>query len=138
MFTVTPKLFTIKIITGSQRALAETVYYKTDLPMSLRIKYDWYFKYREALVRIQNPKFYTDLIIVAYDAPIETIEQIELKRAKDKLKAAKAKVTKISNRMELFKSEYNSSFPIQEDPIYIELLWYKIKAERELDKLLKQ
>lgn len=137
MFTITPKLFAIKIVTGSQRALAETVYFRNDLPMNLRIKYDWYFKYREALIIIKNPKNYTELSFVAYDAPKETIEQIELKRSKDKLKAAKAKVTKIENRMNLFKSEYNSLFPIQEDPIYIELLWYKIKAERDLDKLLK-
>ncbi len=137
MFTVIPKLFAIKIVTGSQRALAETVYFRNDLPMNLRIKYDWYFKYREALIIIKNPKNYTELSFVAYDAPKETIEQIELKRSKDKLKAAKAKVTKIENRMNLFKSEYNSLFPIQEDPIYIELLWYKIKAERDLDKLLK-
>lgn len=136
MFTVIPKLFAIKIVTGSQRALAQTVYFTKDLPINLRIKYDWYFKYREALVRIQNPKNYTEITFVAYDAPKETIDQIELKRSKDKLRAAKAKLTKIENRMKLFKSEYNSLFPIQEDPIYIELLWYKIKAERDLDKLL--
>jgi hypothetical protein len=138
MFTITPKLFSVKILTGTQRALAESVYYRKDLPMSIRVKYDWYFKYREALVRIEKPKNYTELIIVAYDAPQKTIQQIEEKRKKDKIIAAKARITKIKNRIDLFRSEYNSLFPIKEDPIYQKLEYALWKSECDLKILSKE
>lgn len=129
------KLITVKITTGPSRALASTVYFRDGMTIPQWNKWEWYFRYREALIRIQNPKWYTSLEFIAYDPDPRTAEEILAKRQQDKIRAAKAQITKIQNAIGRYRSEYNELFPIEDDKIYIKLHIKLMEAEENLKKL---
>ena len=80
-------------------------------------KWQWYFRYRQALLQVQYPKRYVELVTFNYEyiAPKEQ----QLKRLKDKLTSAKALHTSWMRKMELAKEHWNEIFPIEEHPDYI-------------------
>ena len=92
----------------------EKMHFWTGLRFEIYIKYDWYFRYRTALLQVQYPMRFVELRTFQYDyIPTE----IELKkRLKDKITGNKAKLTiwkkkvadyekefEVTNRNSLFK-----------------------------------
>lgn len=116
-----------------------------NMTFEMRMKYDWYFKYRAALLQVKYPKMYVEVLSGHEAAVGKTLEQIK----KQKKSALKSKITKSKNILENFKAEfesfkssYCSLFPIEEQIEYIkyvnsiELAKSKIKRmESELDML---
>ena len=116
------------------------------LPFELRIKYDWYFKYRAALLQVKYPKYIVDFFWGNQPAQGQELDYI----IKKKKTAQKAKITKSKNKLlafqaefESYKKSYSKLFPIENEQEYkmfaasIELAENKIvKLEQELNLVL--
>lgn len=84
------------------------------LRFDLRMKYDWYFKYRAALLQVKYPKFQIDVFWGNEPAHGKTLEQIRT----SKIRAKKAKITEIKNKLQKAKDSWSSLFPIEDDYHY--------------------
>lgn len=99
-----------------QGAEGKLMHFWKDLPFKTYMKFQWYFQYRAALIKVQNPKLFVEICPFQYDYVPSKVQQ--LKRLQDKLKSAKAKRTEWANKVERYKAEWNRLFPVEEDPIY--------------------
>lgn len=81
------------------------------------VKYDWFFRRVAALEQIKNPKNKYFFVINRKSTEAE-IKAFQIKTTKDKLTAAKAKVTEITNKIEKAKANWNQIFPIENEEFY--------------------
>jgi len=90
--------------------------YWTNFRFENYMKWQWYFRYRCALLQVQHPKKYVELVPFKfeYQPPNDEIR----KRLTDRQRSAKAKVTEFTNKIELAKKQWNKLFPIEEDDLY--------------------
>ena len=86
----------------------------TGLKWELRLKYDWYFKYRAALLQVKYPKFEVQTYWGNKPAVGKTLEEIR----NAKIKAKKSKITEYKNKLEKAKANWVRLFPIEEDIDY--------------------
>lgn len=101
-----------------------------DMLWDVRLKWDWYFKYRAALYQVQNPKAVIEVSWGNYPASSKkSIEQI----TKNKLIAKKRKLSTYINKLDAYKSSWNSLFEIDQDPIYNLALKKIEKIKNELE-----
>ncbi len=99
-----------------------------NLRFDLRVKYDWYFKYRAALLQVKYPKY---LVETSWGHEIPEEKYLAQLR-KNKIRARKAKITEIRNKIAQAEKEWNGLFPIKDDPIYIKAC---IKLKRLIEDL---
>lgn len=113
------------------------------LRWELRLKYDWYFKYRAALLQVKYPKFKVEIHWGNEPATGKTLDQIRAA----KLISKKSGITKAKNKLAAYKFEfecykrgYSGLFPIEQEREHkryaasIELAEEKIKRlEGELE-----
>lgn len=85
------------------------------LRWELRNKYDWYFKYRAALLQVKYPKYYIETRWGHEPA----VGKTKLQLLAQKLITAKSKHTKASNLLKTAEEKWNYLFPIQDDKDYI-------------------
>jgi hypothetical protein len=116
----------IKVI-DKNRDPVETLSWK-GLRFELRCKYDWYFKYRAALLQVKYPRLEVQVWWGHEPATGKTLEQI----LRDKLRAKKAKITEYKNKIQKARENWNSIFPIEEDVFYQKALGKISKHEFEL------
>lgn len=121
--------FNIKVINGN-REMVEFLSW-SGLRFDLRMKYDWYFKYRAALVQVKYPKFQVDVFWGNEPAQGKTLEQIQQGR----IRAKKAKITEIKNKLEKARLNWCSLFPIEDDPTYQRAIEKLRVVEKELTEL---
>lgn len=112
------KRFVVRIFAGSDRLHSKCVYYRTNLPYAVLNKWMWYFKYREARYRVEYPKYHIELDHSSYDIVIPQIRQVEA--LNNQIRAKKAYITKINNRLMNAKKNWTEIFPIVESEPYIE------------------
>lgn len=95
-----------------------------NMPYSMRIKWDWYFQYRLALIRVEHPKW--QVVEIHFDSkelvPERDLNEYQLKA---RISALKAQVTKAQNQFdtimsnfETLKANWHEMFPIEEHPKY--------------------
>lgn len=84
------------------------------LKWELRLKYNWYFKYRAALIQVKYPKFEVQIFMGNEPAQGKTLQQLE----QSKIKSKKAKITEYKNKLQKAKESWSSFFPIEEDELY--------------------
>ena len=87
-----------------------------EVPWRLRIKYNWYFKYRAALLQVQNPKLYVEMTWGNFDNL--SVEERTAIDKRNKIIAKKRKITEFENKIELAKNTWDELFPIEEDKMY--------------------
>ena len=118
------------------------------LRWELRIKYDWFFKYRAALLQVEYPKYIVETTWGSEPAQGKTLEEL----ITTKVRSKRATITKSRNKLaafvqefETYKSGYSKLFPIEGEADYkryiasIELAEAKIKRlEAELKELTEQ
>jgi len=104
--------FNIKVI-NHKREIIEFLSW-SGLKWELRLKYDWYFKYRAALLQVKYPKFEVQTYWGNEPATGKTLEAI----LQDKIRAKKSKITQFKNKLELAKATWSSLFPIEDDIDY--------------------
>ena len=104
--------FTIKVI-NSNREIVEFLSW-SGLKWESRLKYDWYFKYRAALLQVKYPKFEVTTYWGNEPATGKTAEEIR----SAKIRAKKSKITEYKNKLEKAKANWSSLFPIEDDNQY--------------------
>lgn len=114
------------------------MYYWKDMPFELRMKYDWYFKYRAALAQVKNPK-----CIVDFTWGNVKNEKITLAdKLKREITYKKGKLTRYQNQVEKFKKAKGLTlFSIEDYPAFIKANGQinRLKNEiRILNKLLEE
>lgn len=103
-------------------ALAETVYYKNDMDIDFFMRWKWYFQYRGALLRVQNPHAYIELSHGSYE--YELPEDKYRRKVYNLLLAAKRKLTQYLRQIEYVKVNWDELFPMEEHP-----KWIKVQAK---------
>jgi hypothetical protein len=95
------------------------------LKWELRLKYNWYFNYRAALLQVKYPKFQVQTTWGNEPATGKTLEEIR----KSKISSKKATITKAKNNLagylaefEHYKKSYIEIFPIEDQLKYKEFL----------------
>ena len=111
-------LFGVKIIlhsrsfaTGDGKAL----YFKDGLTYELMNKYRQYFRYRAALFQVKHPSQYVEVRTFSHEPKSA---DAELQFTKNKLRAAKAKLTEWSNKVGRYRLAWCSLYPIEDDAAY--------------------
>jgi hypothetical protein len=119
--------FNIKVI-NSKRESIEFLSW-SGLKWDLRLKYDWYFKYRAALLQVKYPKFEVQVFWGNEPATGKTLQEI----IQGKIRSKKSKITEFKNKLRKFEDSWSSLFPIEDDVDYkraldkIELLELELK-----------
>lgn len=112
--------FNIKVY-GPGREIVECLSW-AGLRYELRLKWDWYFKYRAALLQVQYPKHTVEILHGSEPATGKTLEQLE----SNKLIALKGKITRAKNKLAAYEKEfaawqksYTEIFPREQHPANI-------------------
>jgi vacuolar-type H+-ATPase subunit I/STV1 len=136
-FKLPEKRLFVKIIhsKSGSRSLAQTVYFRNEMTVDFYFRWEWYFKYRAALLRVKNPKNYTELIQGTYEYTPKTQEL--QKRVQDKIRGKKAKITQVKNQLKKVEKEWRELWPIHEDERYKNTINKIAEMEAELQELLK-
>lgn len=132
--------YRINVLTKRGGERAETLYWEM-LPFQVRTKWDWYFKYRAALLQVKYPRFEVD----QHWGSVEKVDAEEIRRKND-ITRLKGKITKLSNKAEEIEKEaaamrknWNQLFPIEEDPefnrLHIQLAAIDMKGKELLKEL---
>lgn len=132
-FHVNDRRYFIKVRGGIQQALAETIYYRNDMTFEFFIKWRWYFEYRAALYRVNNPRHFVDISHGGYDF-IPPRAQL-IKTLKNKISNRKGKVTHWEWCIGKAKETWNELFPIEDDQTYQKALTKLNKAKFELSQM---
>lgn len=77
-----------------QSAVSERVYYRKGLSFDLLSKYKWYFEYRKALAKVEQPHFHVEAHYFRYKPETEKEKAKALTRQKASLKAQVTKTQK--------------------------------------------
>jgi hypothetical protein len=101
---------------------------------NVRIKWDWYFKYRAALLQVKYPRFHVEQSWGHIAATGKTQQQI----LQDKIRSKKAKITEFTNKIEKAKKHWRSLFPIEDDQDYIKATEKLNRIKDELECLNQQ
>jgi hypothetical protein len=123
--------YNIKVV-DDKRTIVESKCWK-GLRWELRIKYDWYFKYRAALFQVKYPRYDVNCFWGHEPAEGKTLKQI----LQSKISAKKRKITEYKNKLEAGKKEWNSLFSIEDDPDYKRVVDKINKLELELQEFVK-
>lgn len=122
--------YIIKVITPKGRDIIETLVWQ-GLRFELRTKYDWFFKYRAALLQVKYPRAEVQCTWGNSPAEGKTLEYIQ----KTKIAAKRAQITKITNKMNQAKQEWNQLFPIEDEEGWKKAKLKLAKLEFELSVL---
>ncbi|HPV55484.1 MAG TPA: hypothetical protein PKW61_00030 [Tenuifilaceae bacterium] len=117
--------FTIKVLDKSRNSVEFLKW--ANLRFELRVKYDWYFKYRAALLQIKYPKHTVQTHWGSEPALGKFLENLK----RNKIIAKKRKITEFENKLKLAEKNWNSLFPIHEDIFYQ-------KATAKIERLKKE
>lgn len=114
----------------------ECVYYQKDFPFQIFSKWQWYFRYRAALIQVANPKRLVELSTFSYEY-VPTYEE-KRKRMKDKLTAKRGKLTQWRNEFRRVCDSWNSLFPVEQDPRYRATVDKIDSVAAELDRMERE
>jgi hypothetical protein len=111
----------------------EVAFFYTGLRWELRLKYSWFFRYRAALLQVQNPKRYVEVNYFQYKH--EGAEEARLRRLKNKLRAAKSKHTQWNKKLNLYLRHSMSMWP-ESDPMF-QKAEKRVQEKKELIECLE-
>ena len=143
--SATDRVHWVKIEVFDQSRNKIEVHVWTKLLWHLRVKYDWYFKYRAALCQVKYPKYNVQFTWgnePAEGKPLEEIIRLKRIYLKGQVTKFKNKLAEFEEEFENYKKAYCQIFPIEEQDQFkmymnsIELAVAKIrKKENELSKV---
>lgn len=105
------------------------------LPFQTRSKFDWYFKYRAALIVVANPRYKVE-VRWGHTLVIPR-EEYEKKERANRIRSKRSLVTKMTNRLNAYKRLYNEIFPIEDDDKYKRAMAKLSLVKQELKQLEK-
>jgi len=98
---------------------------------NIRIKYDWYFNYRAALLQVKYPKY--KILTSMGNEPASFKTLLEIKNSK--IIRKKAKITELKNKLKKAIDKWDCLFPIEEDIFYQQAVKKIAKLEFELTSI---
>lgn len=114
------RLFFINILVfdklGATGQLIESIRWE-DLRFELRMKYDWYFTYRAALLQVKYPKYKIEIRQGNYE-PVKPNVQIE-QSIRNRIMARRRTKSNIISKLIAARATWNEMFPIYENPLYV-------------------
>lgn len=128
--------FYVAIRHGEKESAAEVVYFKNDMTFQFFIRWKWYFEYREALIRVRNPRSFVRLSHGSYEFKLP--EDVYKKKIKDLLSAAKRKRTEFQRKIDYARENWNELFPIDEHPKWIKVEEKLKRYEDRVEALSKE
>lgn len=99
------------------RALAKVVYFRNEMTVEFFNRWRWFFEYRAALIRVQNPKAYTSFEYGPYDYQLP--EDVYKAKVKNQYFSDKRQLTKFKSKLTEIQQNWNELFPLEEHPDYI-------------------
>ena len=137
-FDVALKAYYYRInVRDAQHNLVETLFWQ-DMPIAVRLKWDWYFIYRAALLQVKYPRHTVEQFHGSEEATGQTL----IHNLTNKITAKKAKLTQWRSKLAAFQCEfdtyqrsYTKLFPIAEDPQYQAYSTQLAQAEIKINNL---
>jgi hypothetical protein len=121
----------IKVI-NEKREIVEVISW-SGYKWELRLKWDWYFKYRAALMQVKYPKLEVQFTWGSEPATGKTLQQIQ----SDKIRAKRSKISQYKNKLQKARDHWSSLFPIEDDEHYQKACEKIKKLEFELAVMLQ-
>ena len=123
-------------------ALAEVYYYKDNMNLDFFMRWMWYFEYRAALLRVQNPHAFIEMTKGSYQYTLP--EDSYKNKVHNLLLAAKRNLTKYKNQIDYVKKNWDELFPTEEHPkwtkVQDKLQYYESRVKtlsNEYNKLIQ-
>ena len=121
----------------SQGPIRETTIHWKDMQLDHLMRWNWYFEYRAALLKVENPKKKVILKTGNYKADLRTRPQIAEKIKRDRIITCKRMVTRIQNAIQEYEREQALLLlPNFENPKYLRTI-QKLEAYKTELKGLK-
>lgn len=119
----------VKIMYGEKsRSMANVHYYRNEMTLEFFNRWEWYFEYRAALLKVKYPKSYVQLFRGPYE--YELPEDLYLKKVQNRYLSDKRQLTKFNNKLEDIRNRWNELFPIEDHPDWIKVMT-KLKDYQE-------
>lgn len=136
-FSYKPKAFyrVIKVREKTGKPVIEFIKWD-NMKFNTVCKWEWYFKYRAALLQIKYPKYLVELIKGSEEPEGRTKKQIEFDLNRKRITTCKRMITKCSNALISYEEEQKKLLlPFYENPNYLKVKDKKKKYEIELEQL---
>ncbi len=92
----------------------EAYYFRNNMTLDFFNRWKWYFKYRAALIQVQNPHSPVEFEYGSYEYILPSDEY--QKKMVNRLLSAKRNLTKYENKLNFIKENWDELFPIEEHP----------------------
>lgn len=116
----------------------EEEYLHWETTWQVRMKWNWYFRYRTALLQVKYPKYNVEM--TWGNEPMPKGDQ-HRKSLENKLIARKRKITEYQSKIFLARSAWTGMFPIESEPWWPEVtdkLSRAIKEKEEFEIQIKE
>lgn len=118
---------------------AKEILYWDNMPFDVRVKWNWYFEYRHALLKVQNPKSKVDSVWGKKERTNATPEEIEKEKNIRRRTTIKRKITQFQNAIKKYEQEQKLKLiPDFENPKYIRTVEKLKEYQAELDNISKE
>ena len=125
--------YLIRVTTKMGGDLVEWIKWE-GLPWATRCKFDWYFKYRAALLQVKYPKYHIEKTWGNVPADGKTAKQI----IQNKISSKKGQLSKFKSLLFQAKANWNQIFPIENEPDYQKAVTKIQRLEKEYHDLLEE
>lgn len=102
-----------------------------NMSFDVRCKWDWYFKYRAALIQVKYPRADVQCIEGHDAATVNILENIK----SNQIRAKKGKISEIKNKIEKARENWNELFAIEDDEMYQKAMAKLMRLRAELNEM---
>jgi hypothetical protein len=124
--------YVVRITFGYSGCSGDLIYFRNGLTKELFDKWRWYFEYRAALFKVENPRMPVSYYTAGY--AFESSEKVFEQRLKNLVINRKAQLTQFNKKLAFVKANWNSLFPIETDKDYCKVVNKLNKLVSELDE----
>ena len=111
----------------------DQVYFKNDMTREFFERWQWFFEYKAALIKVNNPK-----TNVKYEVGTYIYELPEPLYFKKLVNLIRAKITEFENKFANAIKNWDEIFPIEEHPYWARITQKQKKLNFELNSLLNE
>lgn len=114
--TIEKRIFVKISICFHRGPIDKVLYFRNDMKLEFFNKWMWFFEYRAALCKVQNPKSRIIYEQGSYDYVLPDAELYD--KVKNRYFGAKRNLSKIKNKLDDIRKNYTEMFPIEEHPAW--------------------
>jgi len=126
----------IRFTTGKYQPLAKDHYFRNEMTPDFYLRWQWYFKYRVALLRIKHPRAYIEYQCGPYEyqLPEDKFKQ----KVRSQYLSDQRQLTKLYNKIQYARDNWNELFPIEENPLWGKVIEKQKKYEAQIEASKQQ